>query len=508
MKAVMNEPARLIETDDAAGALLRESLVDYAAGLDGQRAWARVQARQPRPARWPWQVLVVASVCAAGIAVAVGTGREERPATASVAAPAAPAGGPIIVPLEAEAPADKDEGTQEAAARPEARHRHRAAHALAVRMQPQALEAGQELTLADDGTRVHLAAGGLAAVSVPERGRTVVTLSRGKVGATVTRRRPGEHFEVQAGPYTFRVVGTSFTVELARGQARLAVAEGVVAVNAGERELERITAGGSWSSGTVTPPAAVEPEPAPETPPAAEPAAIEAPRPVPPPVRAVEAAPEPARAVVPPRGLPAPPREAPPARTPASGECLARARAGATSQAAAECLAAAAGKRGLDAEIALVELARLRRDALNDPKGALAALAEYRARFPMGSLYEEALGASVDLLIRAGDGPAALAESERLLRRVGTDQRRAELHLLRGNVLRVLEADCRRADAEYAAAASGAPRVADDAAYWRAVCLASAGERAAAARAFARYLERPKAQHASEARARLEGLRR
>jgi hypothetical protein len=488
-------PPRLIDTNDPAGALLRESLSAYASGLDGQRAQLRAQARPAPAARWSWPVVAFASACAAAAAFLIVTAGVRGPGAPVPVPSPATASGPVIAPVivPVVAPVEGERATERSEvgrAHVEPHVRPRAARTIVAQGRPQPLEAGDETTLAD-GSRVRLAAGGLAAVSTPESGRTVVALSRGQVGVSVTKRHPGERFEVHAGRYAFRVVGTRFTVELAGDETRLTVSEGVVVVSDGDRELGRITAGGTWSDGT---PASAPPPPAHEPPPPAPSAPAAAP-------------PAPAPAVEPPARVPAPPREPPRARVPASGECLARSRAGATRE-AAECLAAAAAQRGLDAELALFELARLRRDALGDPKGALAALAEYRARFPMGSLYEEALGASLDLLVRAGDGPAALAESERLLRHVGSAQRRAELHLLRGNVLRVLESDCRRADGEYAAAASaGAERVADDAEFWRAVCREALGDRAAAARAYGRYLERPRPQHAAEAKARLEGLR-
>jgi hypothetical protein len=477
------EPARLVDTNDPAGALLRESLGAYSTGLDGQRAWARAQARPPR-ARASWHVVALAAACAAALAFLV----TERGQQTPVAAPPVTASAPVIEPLAAPVALETDEADSDEVKT----RKHKAPRTLVVQARPQALAAGEEVALAD-GTRVRLAEESAAAVSAPESGRTVVALARGEVGVSVTKRRPGERFEVRAGRYAFRVVGTRFTVEIAGGAARLAVAEGIVVVTDGDLELGRFVAGETWS-GSVAPPA-----PSAEGPPAAvEPARVEAPEVAPPP-----RAPAPTVEDVPARA-PSPPA----VRVPSSSECLGQSRAGASRQAAA-CLAAAATQRGLDAEIALVELARLRRDALGDTKGALAALSEYRARFPMGSLYEEALGASVDLLVRAGDGPGALAESERLLRRVGGAQRRAELRLLRGNVLRVLESDCRRADGEYAAAVStGAERVADDAEFWRAVCLSTVGERDAAARAFTRYLERPRAQHAAEAKSRLEGPRR
>lgn len=496
MSRFPQEPLRLVETNDPAGRLLRKSLAEYAAGLDGQRAWSGALTK-PRRTLWRWHLAIAGFVCAGALAFFVATAGQER--GDPVPTPSVTARGPIIQPLPSGVDVAPTSTAQtQPPARAEGRSKHRIVRTVVLRSRPLALGAGEEVALAD-GTRVRLAPGGQASASAPDRDRMVIALSRGAVGVTVTKRRPGERFEVQAGPYTFRVVGTRFTVESSGGGARLAVSEGVVlVVGKRDRELGRITAGGTWSSDGA-PPAAREvvlPQPAPvalEPIGVGEPAEREPPPSLPPAQQQQPSFPEP------------PPQRA---RVPASSECLAQARTGAARE-AAECLEAAAARPGLDGEIALVELARLRRDALNDPKGSLAALSDYGARFPEGALREEALAASIDLLVRTGDGPGALAESERLLRRIGSQQRRAEIHLLRGNVLRVLEGDCRRADAEYAAAGgSGAERVVDDAAFWRAVCLASLGERAAATQAFTQYLERPRAQHAADAKARLESLRR
>ena len=86
--------------------------------------------------------------------------------------------------------------------------------------------------------------------------------------------------------------------------------------------------------------------------------------------------------------------------------------------------------------MALYELARLRRDVLGDADGALAALGDYRQRFPAGSLRNEVEVSRIELLARLKRGPEALEASERLLGTPGGRERAAELRLLRGNVYR------------------------------------------------------------------------
>jgi hypothetical protein len=171
------------------------------------------------------------------------------------------------------------------------------------------------------------------------------------------------------------------------------------------------------------------------------------------------------------------------------------------------CLESLARQSGLEAELALHELARLRRDEFADPEGALRALREHRTRFPASSLGEEVRVEIVELLARSGEVDAALAESASLLGAGAPPKRRADLLLLRGNLYRSLRKDCARAEPEYAAAElSPTPAVADEAGYWRGVCLETLGERAAAAAAFTRYLQRPHATHGADVRARLEKL--
>ena len=80
--------------------------------------------------------------------------------------------------------------------------------------------------------------------------------------------------------------------------------------------------------------------------------------------------------------------------------CVTRAP-GATDRAIA-CFQEQAASGGLTAEVALLEIARLRRDVSGDLGGAERALDEYRRRFPRGTLSAEAGIARVELLLRLG----------------------------------------------------------------------------------------------------------
>jgi hypothetical protein len=139
-------------------------------------------------------------------------------------------------------------------------------------------------------------------------------------------------------------------------------------------------------------------------------------------------------------------RPAPPAVP--DPDCLALARAG-EPRAAEQCFSAQATGNGLAAEMALYEVARLRRDVLGDADGALAALDDHRARFARGSLRQEVDVFRVELLARLGRAREALASSAALLASPGGRERAAELHLLRGNIYRQDLADPVSAAREY-----------------------------------------------------------
>ncbi|HYP89346.1 MAG TPA: hypothetical protein VEQ59_14365 [Polyangiaceae bacterium] len=200
-------------------------------------------------------------------------------------------------------------------------------------------------------------------------------------------------------------------------------------------------------------------------------------------------------------GEPAP-RDDELAKTP---DCLSLARQGQTRQAEACFLERAQGS-GLGAEMALYEVARLRRDVLADADGALRALAEYRKRFPSGSLRREADMSQLELLIQLGRSDDALNQSQELLSSSASGERAAELHLLRGHILRKAQSRFAAAAHEYELA-EGAGARGGDASYFRALCLEALGRGPEAASLLTQYLEQPQRPYAEDARRRLERIK-
>jgi hypothetical protein len=314
-----------------------------------------------------------------------------------------------------------------------------------------------------DGSVVRLAPGGFARLR--DRGNaTSIVLERGKVTLTVESRPAKAALELAAGAYRFKVIGTRFSVTRAGDAIALRVDEGRVAVFDDEVELAIVSAGGDWSSAEPTPTV-----PAPDTS-----RSKTRPEPSPPPPD-----PEPNRA----------------------SDCRAFARGGEPRKAEACYLARSSGS-GLEAETALLEVARLRRDVLGDSAGALQALEGYRNRFPHGSLRGEADIAHVALLTRLGRQSEALAESQRLLDSPNGRERAFELRMLRGNIHRksgnVLRAAQEFAQAEALDGASS------EATYFHGVSIEELGDAAGAAAAYRRYLEKsPTGKRASDVRKRL-----
>jgi hypothetical protein len=148
-----------------------------------------------------------------------------------------------------------------------------------------------------------------------------------------------------------------------------------------------------------------------------------------------------------------------------------------------------------------VALARLRQQ--RDAAGALAALDDYDARVPRGTLRREADGARVDALLMLGRDADALAVLRGLaLQPRGRD---LELRVVRGEL--AAASDCRSAvrDFERALAHDAPPALAERALHGRATCLARLGDDAAALRDQREYLRRfPEGRFAAEAR-RLSG---
>lgn len=189
----------------------------------------------------------------------------------------------------------------------------------------------------------------------------------------------------------------------------------------------------------------------------------------------------------------------------AAPDCLSLARRGHTRDAEA-CFVKTAEGTGLAAEMALYEVARLRRDVLSDPPGALQALAEYRKRFPSGSLRREADMSHLELLLQLGRTDEALKQSGELLSSSSSGERAAELHLLRGHILRKTQARFAEAAHEYELAERAGAR-ASDITYFRALCLDALGQNSEAAALFSEYLDQPQHAYASDARKRLERLK-
>jgi len=202
------------------------------------------------------------------------------------------------------------------------------------------------------------------------------------------------------------------------------------------------------------------------------------------------------------------PNAAPPAASADTGtaaDCLGLARSGQTRD-AESCFLKRAQGTGLSAEMALYEVARLRRDVLADAPGALAALAEYRTRFPGGSLRREVDMSQLELLLQLGRSDEALKQSDQLLSSSSSGERAAELHLLRGHILRKAQSRFADAEHEYALAESAGAR-GGDLSYFRALCLEALGRAPEAAALYAQYLEQPQRPYAEDARRRLERLK-
>ena len=185
-------------------------------------------------------------------------------------------------------------------------------------------------------------------------------------------------------------------------------------------------------------------------------------------------------------------------------DCLRLAREG-QSRAAEACFVERSRGAGLAAEMALHELARLRRDVLADPNGALRALAEYRMRFPTGSLRRELDVSQLELLLQLGRSDDALKQSDELLSSSSSGERASELRLLRGHILRK-QSRFAEAAREYELAERGGSRAAD-APYFRAICLESMGQQDDAAAALSKYLEQQHRPYAEDAKRRLEKIK-
>jgi hypothetical protein len=345
---------------------------------------------------------------------------------------------------------------------------------------------------------------------------TEISLGKGKIDLDVLPRAPGHEFSVRAGRYRFTVLGTSFTVMQTRSRLELLVKEGTVAVWRGERRLTTVHAGQGWATelssdalSGMSPvdvvPSAV-PAPVRTDPPSATVSALAPPA-------AAEPAPLPAASAPPPAPepkvtVPAPvvdPSRGAPTMTATLKSCGELA-AGKRTASALACYQENARQGGLAGETAQYELARLWRDSLGQPEHALASFKEQRSRFPSGALRIEADLSIIELLPRLGRHAEAMAESEQFLAAHPRAERRGELRLLRGNILRVALHDVGRAEREYLLGSEAGGRIGDDCRYLHAVCLETLGRTEEARKEYRAYLLQRGAAHIQEVKKHLEGL--
>jgi hypothetical protein len=474
------DPVRLLDRADRSAALLRTYLEETVTEVPASRP--SPAPRHSAPRAW-WAAVVVGVGLAAAILLVIGpvrpTGRPATaPVTAAAPAPAVPA--PARAPIAAPAPPRRIYVIPGGASVP--------------------LPAGQPVLAAGRAT-VKLAPEGLA--SVDESGGVLrVTLERGQVALAVEPRPSGPEVRVEAPPYTFAVLGTSFEVERTPLMIELRVREGRVAVRRGATALEVVGAGRRWRGAALGRPqqtddASGEPPERPRRAPAVTARHL------------AVAAPEVPLASAPPT-LPAAPATNPSTPQPATGPpaptCEAQAERGTPSE-AVSCYLRRADGAGLAAELSLFEAGRLRRDRLDDAAGALELFRAYRGRFPRGALRAEADLAVVGLLPRLGRYPEALDELSRLLLTPAGRERTGELELLRGNLYREGLGDCARAERSYeTAATSAAGDRADEARLYRGTCLEALGRHAEAAVLYQQLAGRP-GKYAAMARARLSPLR-
>jgi TolA-binding protein len=409
-----------------------------------ERAWLALQARLAAPppsARW--LIWPAAALVASAAAMVIAVRPAPRPAPPA-AARIAPSPVAVAPPTPAAAPGPVAVAPTPTTAAPPA-------IALSTRLRP--LASGRLRLVGGIGLSVGRQT--RARGSQQKEGHTRLVLASGTLELAVAPGEP-ERVVVRAGPYRFVDLGTVFRVTRQGARVTLWVDEGMVAVWRGRQRVATVNAGGHWSSPSAAAPLATG--------------------------SVVTADPI---------------------------QSCASLAAGSAVDAVA-CYGRLAGGGGLVAQTALYEHARLLAWQVGDLPEAMSALQEHRRRFPDGALRAEVDLTLVELLPRLGRFREALDKSAALLSQHPRHERAAELHLLRGNILRESFEDHARAGVEYAAVRDlfrpgQSSEIADDAAFFEAVCL-EAGRRAEAADAYRRYLAGPAPRHAAQARARLSAL--
>lgn len=451
---VPTAPARLSQTTGELEALFTQAESEYRQGLDEISAWDRLEPRLLTSRGWyqcraPLKLMLAV---AAGILVGWFGWQRLRPT-------------PVAVLNSVPSSAQRLEPRLSAKTLPLSSGRHRL----------------------PDGTEVELTEGATGSFSNGTE-RATVNFAEGRLDIDVAPQPKGRIFAVTARGYEFRVIGTRFTVKAVGKRVDLDVAEGRVEVHSVTDILKKVDAGGHWSnqddhSGADTP-------------------GTDAPS---------TAVVRPARSSAASRSDDA---DVATAATATSGgdlrddpsACRDLLRAGNANE-SEHCYLSIASGSGLSAEMALYEVARLRRDVLARPQAALQTLNDYEARFRSGTLAPEVRIARIDLLSKLGRVDEALRASRELLASPNGSARAVELHLLRGNLLRDKRGDCAQAVIEYGAIESDPGPRGDQAQFARAGCLERLGRVDDARRSYSRYLERPKPHQAERARRRLEELR-
>jgi hypothetical protein len=457
-KEALFEPTRLMARASITSQVLREAADEYGTDLDERGAWDRLEPKLGRRSRGLPLAVYAAYGFAAGLVFLLLVQPARRNGSHEIA---------ITAPLLADSreppasvpPADES-------------------FPVAPPLLPQPLLVGQ--TRLTDGSIVRLAQASHAAVSAPSPDRTTIDLSQGTVELEVAHQTAGHRLEVVGGPYRFVALGTQFRVTVRSDRVVVEVIEGTVGVLAGVKELARVEPGGSWTGAPGESDDTMKSRAANELP-----ASGSSPRLQEPTSPTSGALAKPATANQP--------------------DCANVARSGQARDAIA-CFERQAEGDGMSAELALYEIARLRKDVLSDFSGALEALRKYEARFPRGSLRGEVKVSILELLERLGRNDEALSESARLLETAWGKERALEIHLLRGNIYRQATRDFARAEAEYAHSADDSGPSGDEAQFLRAFCLERLGRAAEAAGVYEVYLRRSHPRHAVEAKARLQAL--
>jgi len=337
MRVTAREPRSVVHDGERAVAGIQaiHDIFDAAGSGDEAAAWARLQARRHRRRR-VWPLVLLGATAGAGAIAAVVVLRAGD--TRVVAEPASTASSRVSSPVVEEMPA------------------------------PQPLAAGSSLLPGKQ--RVHVRDGTRAAwfASSPSAGHLALESGALEIDALAS-------VEVRVG--SLRVNGSAgrFKVVARPGRIDLAVDKGEVVVWSSTRRIAVVLAGEHWRWPAGTPD---DPEPPARTPTSAatKRAAHGTASPAAPLRRVTDVSPVPVSE---------------------TRDCLRLARDGVT-DAAIVCFEGQAAQPGLAGEIALLELARIRRDVNGDFAAAERLLAEHERRFPHGALAAEARTFRAELL--------------------------------------------------------------------------------------------------------------